>query len=62
MFPFLPVQLRFWDADEEFPAQLRFLWDRNTLKFLHFETVYYVIGHLLGKLAAEDEKETGESA
>lgn len=62
VFPFLPVQLRFWDADEEFPAQLRFLWDRNTLKFLHFETVYYVIGHLLGKLAAEDGKETGESA
>lgn len=52
VFPFFPLQFRFWDRDEEFPAQIRLLWDRNSLKFMHFETLYYVIGHLMKKLLA----------
>ena len=51
LFPFFPVQLRFWDADEEFPAQFRLLWDRNALQFMHFETLYYALGHLMERLA-----------
>lgn len=46
LFPFLPVQFRYWDPDEEFPAQIQLLWDRNTLDFMHFETVYYAM-HVL---------------
>ena len=46
LFPFFPVQLRFWEKDEEFPPQIRLLWDKNSLKFMHFETLYYVM-HLL---------------
>ncbi len=52
LFPFFPVQLRFWDGDEEFEPKIQLLWDRNTLDFMHFETVYYVLGHLLERLAA----------
>lgn len=50
VFPFFPLQFRFWDADDEFPAQIRLLWDRNALQFMHFETLYYVMGALLNKL------------
>ena len=39
---FFPVELRFWSADEEFPAQLQFFWDANALDFLHYETLWYV--------------------
>lgn len=50
LFPFFPLQFRFWDADDEFPAQIRLLWDRNSLQFMHFETLYYVMGAFLDKL------------
>ena len=45
-FPDLPVVLRFWASDEEFPAQLRFYWDKNTLFYLRYETMYYALGIL----------------
>lgn len=51
LFPFFPVQLRYWEPDEEFPPQLKLLWDKNTLSFLHFETVYYAMHVLLHAIA-----------
>ena len=50
VFDFLPVCLRFWDADEEFPASLQILYDENILDFMRFETVFYMTDHLLGRL------------
>ena len=50
LFPFLPVQFRFWDGDDEFPPQIKLLWDKNTLDFMHFETTYYAQGLLLSLL------------
>ena len=50
VFPFLPVLLRFWQADDEFPASLQLLWDTNTLDFVHYETTYYIAGHLIARL------------
>ena len=50
LFPFFPIQFRFWDKDDEFPANIQLLWDRNSLKFMHFETLYYVMGHLMRKM------------
>ena len=49
-FPDLPVVLRFWASDEEFPAQLRFYWDKNTLFYLRYETMYYALGILQSRL------------
>ncbi len=49
----LPVVLRFWSSDEEFPASLQLSWDRNTLDFLHYETVCYAAGHLIHRLREE---------
>lgn len=53
--PFFPVLLQFWEADEEFPPKLMLLWDRNTDKFLHFETTFYLQGDLLERLKSRME-------
>ena len=47
---FFPVLLQFWEGDEEFPAKLLLLWDRNADRFLHFETTFYLQGDLLTRL------------
>ncbi len=49
-FPDLPVRLKFYHADEEFPASLTLLWDKNILDFIRYETVYYLAACLLKML------------
>ena len=53
LFPDLPVRLRFWHADEDFPPSLDLLWDRNTLQFLRYETTWFAAGVLRGRLQEE---------
>lgn len=48
--PFFPVLLQFWEGDEDFPPKLLILWDRNTDRFMHFETTFYLQGDLLERL------------
>lgn len=48
--PFFPVLLQFWEGDEEFSPRLLLLWDRNTDRFMHFETTFYLQGDLLERL------------
>lgn len=50
LFDFMPVILQFWDADDEFDAVLKIMWDKNTLDFMHFETTFYAAGHLMKRL------------
>jgi hypothetical protein len=50
LFDFLPVRFSFWRADEEFPPEIRLLWDKNVLNYMHFETLFYAAGHLLGRM------------
>jgi hypothetical protein len=50
IFPFLPLRFQFWRADEDFEPEIQFLWDENVLSYLHFETLYYVMGHILQRL------------
>ena len=50
VFDFLPVMLQFWDADEEFGAVLKFMWDYNTTDFMHFETIAFAAMHLIDRL------------
>ena len=35
LFPFLPIIIRFWEADDEFPASIQILTDRNTVDYMH---------------------------
>ncbi len=48
--------LQFWSADDEFPPQVRLMWDQNALKFLHFETTFYLQGDLLGRICRQLEE------
>ncbi|MBQ1264008.1 MAG: DUF3786 domain-containing protein [Oscillospiraceae bacterium] len=50
LFDFFPVILQFWEADEEFGAELQLKWDDNTLAYMHFETTFYAAGHLFQRI------------
>lgn len=51
-FPQISMQLIFWDADEDFPAQVQILVDESVTDFLHFETTGCLISDLFEKLEA----------
>lgn len=55
LFDFMDVILQFWDADEEFEAVLRVLWDENTLDYMHYETTFYATSHLVERLVELSE-------
>lgn len=50
LFPDLPVTLRFWHSDEDFPPSLRFFWDENTNRFIRYETMHYALGLIQSRL------------
>ena len=53
IFPGFPMQLKFYFGDEEFDPQLTLLWDRNSLQFVRYETLYYIAGCLYDRLLSE---------
>lgn len=52
LFDFLPIRFAFWQADEDFPAEIKMLWDSNILQFMHYETIWFAAGHLLARIEA----------
>lgn len=53
MFDFFPVIIRFWNSDEEFPASLQVFTDKNVLKYMHYETLWFAVLHLLERIKEE---------
>ena len=53
MFDFFPVVFQFWDSDDEFPASMSLLFDRNALDYMHYETTWYAASQLLSRLREE---------
>lgn len=51
VFPCIPMQVLFWDADDEFPAQCNLLFDRSTPDFIHIESVVSIASEALKHLA-----------
>lgn len=49
-FDFLPVTLQYWEADDEFPANIKFMFDENIMDFMHFETTFFMVGHVLKRI------------
>lgn len=47
VFKNLDMIIKFNASDDEFPPNLIFMWDLNTLEFLNYETVFYVQGNFL---------------
>lgn len=62
LFLFLPVIVRFWDADEEFPASLQILVDKNILDYMHYETFMFAISYLLNRIKEEMRNFLSEAA
>ena len=50
LFDFLPMRFAFWCSDEDFPAEIKMLWDSNITQFMHYETIWFAAGHLLARL------------
>lgn len=49
-FDFLPVILQYWEADEEFAANLKFMFDENILDYMHYETTFLMMEHMIKRL------------
>lgn len=49
-FTFLPMLLKFWNSDEEFPASLKIMWDEHILDYVHYETTFFIAGHMLQRI------------
>lgn len=43
VFRDLKILFQFWDADDEFPASIKYLFDVNVLQFMHYETLWYLM-------------------
>lgn len=46
----MPVLVQLWHGDEEFPPNLRILWDENALRYLRYETTWFAVGLLMQRL------------
>ena len=50
LFDGLTIAVQLWFGDEEFPANLRFLWDENATMYIRYETMHYARGLLLNRI------------
>ncbi len=56
LFDGLEIALQLWLGDEEFPPNLRILWDENALQYIRYETMYFAKGMLLDRLWEQMQK------
>lgn len=50
VFDGLPMVVQLWLGDEEFPPQLRILWDENANMYLKYETMYFAKALVLRRI------------
>ena len=55
MFEFLDCRVQFWSSDEEFPPSLQIFVDKNILQYMHYETMWFAVSHLVKRLREEME-------
>ena len=55
VFGDLRVLIQLWFGDEEFPTQLRYLWDENALQYLKYETMFYAVPLVLKRVQEQME-------
>ena len=55
VFEDLRLLIQLWFGDEEFPAQLRYLWDENALMYLKYETMFYAVPVVLKRIKEQME-------
>ena len=50
LFDGLQIAIQLWLGDEEFPPNLRFLWDENANMYIRYETMYFAKALLLQRI------------
>ena len=53
IFDGLKVAVQLWLGDDEFPPNLRFLWDENANQYIRYETMYFAKALLLNRIARQ---------
>jgi len=53
MFGGLYAGVMFWSADDEFPASLNLMVDKNLLQYMHFESMWFAMSLLLERIRAK---------
>lgn len=53
IFQKLNVILQFWSSDDEFGPELRLMSDQNTMSFMKYETMMFMLNHLMNRLREE---------
>lgn len=56
LFDGLPIAVQLWLGDEDFPANLRLLWDENAKMYIRYETMFFARALLLRAIAEEMKK------
>lgn len=51
LFDGLCIAVQLWFGDDEFPPNLRFLWDENANMYIRYETMYFAKAMLLDRIA-----------
>ena len=47
--------LRYWEADEDFPATMQIWTDKNILDYMHYETLMFAVTHIIERIKDEYE-------
>ena len=55
VFQQLYVILQFWGSDDEFGPELKFMGDQNMMSFMKYETMMFMLSHLINRLCEEME-------
>lgn len=50
LFKDLDLILQFYSSDDEFDAELNLFCDENILQYMHFETMMFMLGHVMERL------------
>lgn len=58
IFDGLPMVVQLWLGDEEFPSQLRILWDANANLYLKYETMYFARALVLNRIREHMQPDT----
>ena len=52
----LSFMFSFWNSDDEFPASANILFDKNSLQYMHYETLWYCLGLIFSRISQEMPK------
>ena len=50
IFDYIKVMFVYYDGDSDFESEIKVLWTDNILKFVHYETTYYMLEYLFEKM------------